>query len=261
MKGGSKNIVYKMEKAIKITLIVVGTVVFLALLWTFILLNLFPGASGEVISTQGNSKIQVSPDLVTIYFNIETNGSSTKIANDANSVIFDNLLSEVLKLGFKREEVQTQSLNIYEDIRWENDRQKSYGFKASHQIKIQMSSNQASLIGEVVDAGVNAGALLQWINFELSTGKQNEYKALALKQAGEDARIKAQAIAEGLGVRIGSKPISISTSDWEYRPWNLYMSKAGGMVEDAAEAKLATANIVPGDQEVTGYVSVAYKIR
>jgi uncharacterized protein YggE len=123
-----------------------------------------------------------------------------------------------------------------------------------------MDSSETSKIGEVVDSGVDAGALLQWINFELSNDKQNEYKAQALKEAGQDAKTKATAIAEGLGKRLGDI-VSISTSDWGYSPWNLYTASYGGMREDVAMAKQATTNIQPGTQEVTGYVSVVYKIR
>jgi uncharacterized protein YggE len=250
-----------MENSVKITLIIVVGLLVLGLFGVYMFNKLIPpGLSGNTISVNGNSVVKVNPDLVTVYFNVETNGLTTKEANDANKIIVDKLITSMLKLGFAREDIQTENLYISEDSRWENGKYKNYGFKASHQIKIEMNSSQASLIGDVVDAGVNAGARLQWINFELSTAKQNEYKAQALKEAGIDAKTKAQAIAEGLDKRLGSL-VSISTSDWGYQPWNVYMAKSGGMIEDAAEAKLATTNIQPGTQEVTGYVSVVYKIR
>ncbi len=250
-----------METGVKISLIVVSAIVLLALIGAFMFNKMLPpGYSGNTIEIQGNSVVKVTPDLVSIYFNVETNGSSAKAAKDANSEISDELITALVKQGFERADIQTQSLIIQEDIRWENNRQKSYGYKASHQIKIEMDTNQADKIGEVIDAGVDAGALLQWINFELSNDKQNEYKAQALKEAGEDAKIKATAIAEGLDKSLGSI-VSISTSDWGYRPWNLYTSSLGGMVEDVAMAKEATTNIQPGTQEVTGYITVVYKIR
>jgi len=247
------------NNSIKITLIVCATIILLALLGLYTFNRMIPPA-GDTISVSGNSLVKVTPDIVTIYFNVETNGTTSKEANDANSVVVDNLITALVKQGFERKDIQTQGFNIYEDIRWENNKQKSYGYKASHQIKVELSTAQTDKIGEVIDAGVNAGALLQWINFELSTDKQNEYKAQALKEAGQDAKNKAQAIAEGLDKRLGDI-VSISTNNWDYRPWNLYTASSGGMIEDAAMAKTAATNIVPSTQEITGYLSVVYKLR
>jgi uncharacterized protein YggE len=250
-----------METGVKISLVVAGTIVILALLGAFMFYSLIPsGLKGNTITVSGNSNIKVSPDLVSIYFNVETNGSTSKEANDANAKVVDDLLTSLIKLGFERSDLETMSFNIYEDQRWENNKYKSYGYKASHQIRVVMSTSETSKIGDVVDAGVDAGALLQWINFELSNDKQNEYKAQALKEAGQDAKTKATAIAEGLGKKLGDI-VSISTSDWGYSPWNLYTSSYGGMREDAVAAKSLTTNIQPGTQEVTGYITVVYKIR
>jgi uncharacterized protein YggE len=246
------------NNSVKITLIIAVAIVVLVILG-FVAINGFVNTGSNTVSVDGQSLIKVTPDLVTIYFDVETNGSTAREAKDANSIIVDKLTSNLLALDFSKEEIQTEGFNIYEDIRWENDRQKSYGFKASHQIKIEMNTSFASKISDVIDAGVDAGALLQYINFELTTQKQNEYKTQALKEASQDAKTKAEAIASGLGKRVG-KLVSISTSNYDYRPWNLYTASAGGMMEDVAQAKVAVNNIQPGSQEVSAYVSAVYKI-
>ena len=250
-----------MDNGVKITFIITGTILVLALLGAYMFYSLIPAQyTGQTISVEGNSVIKVIPDLVTIYFNVETNGTTAKQAKDANSLVFDNLLTALVKQGFDRADIQTQSFSIYEDIRWENNRQKSYGYKASNQIKVELTTNQADKIGDVIDAGVNAGASLSYINFELSSDKQNEYKAQALKEAGQDAKTKAEAIAEGLDKKLGSL-VSISTSDYRYSPWNVYTSNAGGMMVDVAMAKQATTNIQPGTQDVSAQISVVYKLK
>ncbi|MBM3247624.1 DUF541 domain-containing protein [Candidatus Pacearchaeota archaeon] len=248
-----------MEKSVKMTLIIAIAIIIVVGIFSFGINNLV-NANSNTVQAQGYSTIKVNPDLVTVYFNIETNGTSASEAKNANSLIVDKLVGEMLKLGFSREDVQTQSLNIYEDQRWENERMKSYGFKASHQIKLELDTSSTSLISDVIDAGVDSGAMLGWINFELSTKKQNEYKAQALKEAGQDAKTKAEAIAEGLGERVGSL-VSVSTSDFNYSPWNIYSAKEGGMVADATEAKLAVTNIQPGTQEVSAQITAVYKLR
>jgi uncharacterized protein YggE len=250
-----------MESGVKIALIISIAVIAAALIGAVTFYNLVhPYDNEKTITVEGNSVIKVTPDIVSVYFNVETNGSTAKEAKDANSEIVDDLITALVKNGFDREDVETMSLNIYEDIRWEKDRQKSYGYKASHQIRVVLDSNRADDIGEVIDAGVDAGALLGYINFELSNDKQNEYKATALKEAGEDAKVQAESLASGLGKKLGSIK-SVSTNNFNYRPWNVYTSNYGGMMEDVSAAKVATTNIVPGSQEVTGYVRVIYNLR
>jgi uncharacterized protein YggE len=246
-----------MEKSVKITSIIAGTIILLALIEVLMFNQLLPG---QIISVQGNSVIKVTPDLVSVYFNAETNGTTAKEAKDANALIVDNLITALIKQGFERADITTENLNIYEDTRWENGRYKSYGYKASHQIKVELSTNQADKIGDVIDAGVDAGALLSYINFELSNDKQNEYKTQALREAGQDAQAKAEAIAEGVDKRLGSL-VSISTTNWGYSPWNVYSASYGGMAEDAIMAKTATTNVQPGTQEVTANIDVTYKLR
>ena len=250
-----------MDKGVKISLIIASAIVLVAFIWAFTFYQIIPHYdNGSTISVQGSSVIPVSPDLVSVYFNAETNGTTAQEARNANSEMVDNLIVELIKQGFDREDIETLNFNIYEDIRWENNKQKSYGFIVSHQIRVVLNTSRTDRIGDVIDAGIDSGALLSYINFELSSAKQNEYKALALKQAGEDAKTKAEAIAEGLGKRLGNI-VSISTSDWRYQPWNLYTASSGGMMEDATQAKLETTNIQPGNQDVSGYVSVVYRLR
>jgi len=249
-----------MDKSIKITLIVcVAALLAISILGIGFYKLVNP--SKDVISIDGSSVIKVTPDLVTINFNIETSGSDVKTAKDANSAILEELVTNLVVLGFDREDIKTQSINIYPWTEWINGRSVDKGYKASHQVTVELNTSDASKIADAIDAGVDAGALLSYINFELSNTKQNEYKAQALKQAGEDARTKALAIAEGLGMRISSKPVSVSTSSFDYSPWNVY-SYAGGTrdVAYAEDAKLAVTNIVPGEQTVYGNIQVTYKL-
>jgi uncharacterized protein len=249
-----------MEKSVKITLII-SVAVLLIIGFIGIVIYSIANPAKDVISVGGTSTIKVTPDIVTVHFNIETNGSDAKTAKDANSLILEELVISLVKIGFNREDIKTESLNIYEWTEWNGRISVSKGYKASHQVTVVLDSSGSSLVADVIDSGVDAGALLSYINFELSDAKQSEYKALALKQAGEDARLKAVSIAEGLGLKIGSKPVSVSTSDYRYEPWLAY-SSVGSVAKDsiAEEAVAAIDTIVPGEQTVYGNIQVSYKL-
>jgi len=243
----------KVDNSVRITLIIVVSVIILALISVF---AYFQAKPSSTLATSGQATIKVMPDLTSIYFNVETNGTTAQEAKDKNAEIVEKVTDSLMGLGFSKDEITTENYNIYPDYAWENDKQVFKGYRASHSLKIEIPDTKDDKIGSVIDAGVDSGALLSYINFELSTGKQNEYKALALKEATEDARTKAESIASGLGESLG-KIVSVSDSSFDYYPWPIYRAVTG---IDVSEAKQAVTEIEPGKQEVNARVSVVWAI-
>jgi len=244
----------KVDNSIKITgMIIVGIIVV-----ALIIISAFNRmAPTETVSATGIAEIEVMPDLVTVNFNVETKGDSAAEAKDANAEIVEDVINALLDLGFSREDIVTQNFNVYEEYDWTDNGRKSIGFKANHMIKVEFSIDEKDKIGEVVDAGIDNGALLSYINFELSRDLQNEYKAEALKLAAEDARIKAEAIVDGLGADVG-RVVSTSSSNFDYYPRMVFaMEDSAGSVKGAEVA----TNIQLGEQTVSAQVSVTYKLK
>lgn len=242
-----------METSVKITLIIVSAVILLALIGVLIYNN----AHAATISSQGLSQIKATPDIISVYFNVQTKALTAQEAKDNNSEIVDNVITALVKLGFERADITTENFNVGPDYSYYGSSVKSY--TATHNIKVLISANDSDKIGDVIDAGVDNGALISYINFELSVDKQNEYKALALRQATEDARTKAEAIAAGLGKSLGSI-VSTSSSNFNYYPWSLYTNSRMDY-SGAAEAKVASTSIQPGQQDIDAQVSVVFKIK
>ena len=210
----------------------------------------------NTISVNGEATIKAKPDIVSIYFNVETKGSSAQEAKDRNSEVTNNIIVDLIGIGIEKGEISTENYNIYEDYTWENNKQKFLGYKASQTIKITLDSQKMNKAGKVIDSGVNAGALLNYINFELSKEKENSYKALALKQASEDAKTKAESIASGVGKEV--KDIkTISALEFNYYPWRVYES---GAIADISMAKQAVTTIEAGDKEINARVNIVFVI-
>lgn len=245
----------KTDKSVEITLIIVAGVVALALLGFIVISNFLPT---NTVTGNGRATIEITPDLVSVYFNIETKGNTSKEATQSNSEIVDELITELIKQGFERNQIQTMNFNVYPDYDWVNGKRIEKGYKATHNIRVKISAENTEQIGNVIDTGVEAGAGISYINFELSQEKQNEYKKQVLNLAAEDAKAKAQAIAEGLGKKLGTL-ISISDSSFNYYPWRIYEAE-GGMTMKASEAKAASTNIQPREQEVSASVTAVFKL-
>ncbi len=243
-----------METSVKITLIIVAAVILVPL----IIYGVINSNQGNTITTQGSAQIKAMPDIVKVYFSVTSEGKTALEAKDKNAEIVDEAITNLVKEGFDRDEIVTENYNVYPQYSYEYNRQEITGYRATHSLRVEFSTSKIDKIGEAIDAGVNAGAGISYINFELSLEKQNEYKAQALSQASQDARNKAEAMASGIGKKIvGIK--SISDSSFNYYPWRVYgMEDAIGT---ASEAKLASTQIQPGNQDINAQVSVVFKYR
>jgi len=243
MKGGGN----KMENKIIMGILLLGILVVGGYLYT---------GTGAIVSAQGQSSLDVDPDRVSINVNIEGKGETAIVANNEHNEMLDTLTLNLLKIGIDRDDIQTQGFNIYPEYDWSNGERKDKGFVARESVVIVL--DEFNLVSDVVDEVINSGALVSWINFELSEEKQNEFKAEALKKAGEDARKKAEATASGLGKKLGGL-VSIQSEDFNYGPVR-YFEAAAGAVSDSVVRK-AAINLDPTDIKVRASVVVKYKIK
>lgn len=244
-----------MKTSVQITLIIVAAVLLIAIGISAIYLESRPGTT---VNVNGAAEIKAVPDLVSIYFSIDTTASDAKTAKDKNAEIYDAVQTALIKTGLESKDIETEGFSINPEYDWTTGSQKIKDYIAAYSIRVQISTADTGKIGDILDAGVNAGALVNYINFELSLDKQNQYKAQALEQATQDARIKAESIANGLGKQVGSI-VSVSDSSFNYNPWPIYANSAAG-APGLQEAKAATTNIQPGEQTIDAGVSIMYKL-
>ena len=248
------------NNSIKITLIISAVVILVALLLVFVIFSLAP-VSGNTVTVQGVSSMKAMPDLISVNFLIQTRGNTSAEAKDANSIILNKIVDSLVAQGFSKEDLQTVNFNIYPDYLWVRDKQVDNGFIAYHYVKIELPSEDSEKLTSVVDAGVNAGAGVSSIDFELTQESQNKYKAQALELASQDANVKAEAVAKGFNKDVG-KLVSVQVNSYNYYPWNVY--SAGAMedsAQSAASVKEVASNIQPSEQEISASVSATFQIK
>src|SRR3990170_2360532 len=237
---------HKMDNSIIITLIIVGAVVLLALIG----LGFYSYSNpAKTISSNGMATIKALPDLVVVYFNIQTTGQTSDEASDKNAEIYDKMKGSLMDLGFSEEEIQTESFSVYPDYDWQSGTQRIKGYIATHSVKVEILFDNKDMIGETIDAGINAWAGISYINYELTEENQNKYEAEAIKKATENARTKAEAAAIGSGSKLGSV-ISVSPS-FSYAPWIAF---AEADVAKSSGTEIET-QITPSEQEVSASVT------
>jgi len=245
----------QIDKSVLITLIIVGGVLILGVMG-FIFAN--STVYAKTVSSTGTATIEVVPDLVVVYFNIQTTGSTSSVADDKNSEIYEKMKSDILALGFGEDEIQTESYSVYPEYDWSSGTQKLKDYIAVHSVKMKIPIGNKDKIDEVISAGIDAGSGISYLNYELTDENQSKYKIDAIKMATEDARKKAEALALGSQSKLG-KLVSVSTSDFGYVPWLAYSADAGSITkENSGEIE---SRITPSTQEISSAVTVIFRIR
>jgi hypothetical protein len=241
------------------TWIISGTIIIVVLLAILTIFQLNPS---QTISVTGQSELEVVPDLLVTYFNIEATAGTASEAQAESSAVYDSFISSLSQEGIEESEVKTSSFSVTKNYEWVNGRQVDNGYIARHSLKIELPTEEKDKIGDVIDAAIESDVLVSYVSFELSDDLENDKKAEATMLATEDARTRAEAIAEGLNGRLGSI-VSVSDSSVNYYPMPLYAREDSVVSSEAAgeAATDAVSGINPSEQSIYASVHVVYKIR
>ncbi|HET9130190.1 MAG TPA: SIMPL domain-containing protein [Terriglobia bacterium] len=158
-----------------------------------------------IITVTGDVTVEVTPDQATVRIGIVHQGGNAKEAQDEASRITRDTLKAIGDLGVPSQQVQTSRLTInpnYVQPRpGSGDAPRITSYTASNVITVTL--NDLALVGPIVDAGLLNGAnQLEGVQFQLrNDGPPREQ---ALRVAVAEAKRKATAIAEALGVPLGA---------------------------------------------------------
>ena len=213
-----------------------------------------PDTNKETISSQGSAVMTADADEVSVYINIETLADSADASSTENSKISDKVLFALYELGVSRADINTEQFSIHEQFDWTEEGRESLGFRTTNVLKVKTSDFM--IIGKIVDVATTNGALINYINFELSDETEKELKKQALEEAAGDAKDKAEALVAGVGGKLG-KIVSVSESGYAYRPFALYEKGAS----EVALAQAVSTDIVPKELEVTANVNVVFELK
>lgn len=219
-----------------------------------------PGAQPQnAISVQGSTEFDVAPDLAKIRFRIETQSVTAQDAQVRNRQIGDEVSAALARAGVRQSELQTADYRVERIQEWDPTGQKMVdkGYRVSNIFVVSTKNLQA--VGTILDAGIQAGANnVESLSFEFSDGKQKEVKTEALRKATMNAREKADALADGAGVRLG-KVLTLSEQSYYVMPYarsDVMMAKA----EMGGAPEVPPTAISPQDVHITAQVSVTYEI-
>jgi uncharacterized protein YggE len=154
------------------------------------------------IRASGDGVVSIKPDQARLTLGVTTQGQTAEEATQRNADILTNVLNEVRKAIGTFAEIRTIGFNVSPIYRSPAPGLPSViaGYTATNSVLVTMSD--PNLAGRIIDVGTKAGAnVVGGISFSLKDPQPA--KAQALRLATQQARAQAEAIAQGLGGRVG----------------------------------------------------------
>jgi uncharacterized protein YggE len=204
-----------------------------------------PAAAAETspsrsMSVSGTGKVSLVPDIAMINVGVHTEADLVIDALDENTAQA-NAISQILQgLGVEEKDVQTSNFNVYPADRYDpmTGQVESSYFVVDNTVTV-IVRDLASL-GEILSAVVNAGANnIYGITFDVED--RDAAVAEARQLAIEDAKVKAQDIADAAGVDLGDL-LSISVYGGS-TPITYYDAKGGAYSESSVPVSAGTLTI------------------
>jgi uncharacterized protein len=173
---------------------------------TFLLFSLIASAQAPAplpfVRAIGSATVPVKPDKATIQFSVVTTASTAQDAASQNANVVTAVLAALGTLLGPNPNIQTLSYSLNPNYNYpQNGQPILTGYTASNTVQVILTD--LSLIGKVIDTGIQAGAnRVQGLQFGLQDDQPS--RAQALKLATIQAKANADAMASGLGQHTGA---------------------------------------------------------
>ncbi len=211
-----------------------------------------PGAGTPVqkrsIRVQGQATMSVEPDVAYLALGVETQSDTAAKAQEILAERASNVLASLSQAGIDRSRIKTSSYRVSPVYSTKQDKQNVViGYRAETRINVEVSDlpSVAGLVDAVMSAGANAVRSLSYDRKDMEA-----FKAQLIQAASADAKMKADAAAVALGVRVGA-PVSVNIQD----------SFSARQTENVMMMKMASSDFLsPGELDVSASVTIEFDL-
>ena len=191
-------------------------------------------AAATKITVNGTGEVRISADTAVISLGVSARDKDVLKAQQEVNETIAAIRKALTGQGVKEENINTEFINIYAVYDYQNGLEELSAYNASSTLAIRVTDMES--VGTLIDAAFAAGAnTLNGISFSASDTEEAETEAM--KKAVEDAKKKADVLAEASGLKItGIETISEGgVNSYENSIGNVY-AKGRDMAEAAAES-------------------------
>jgi uncharacterized protein YggE len=154
------------------------------------------------VRASGDATVPANPDQLSVTIGVTTQAPTAQQASEQNATLTTAVIAALRRLVGTTGEIKTVGYSLYPNYRTSSSGGPATvtGFTANNSVAVNTSD--LSLGGKLIDAAIQAGATnVQGLAFGLKDSEPARLEAL--RQATQEARRRAEAIALGLGARLG----------------------------------------------------------
>jgi len=224
-------------------------------------------ASMNTITVTGTGEVYASPDLAMMDLSVVSESATVGAAMDDNTKKMNAIIDVVKSLGVAAEDMRTSGFNInprYDyvkdavaasspDVYYPMGTRVLSGYDINQTLTVKIRKDNMSKVGQIITEATASGAN-QVGDLQFTIDKPETLQDEARKQAIDQAKTKADALAKQLEVKLGN---ITGFSEGGYSPvYSLSYDKsaANGMTEEAAPA------IQTGQNKIESNVNITYEI-
>ncbi|MFB3829506.1 MAG: SIMPL domain-containing protein [Bryobacteraceae bacterium] len=156
----------------------------------------------RTVRADGEASVSVQPDQAKINTGVITQGATAQEAASRNATLVETLLSQLRGALGSNGETRTVSYSISPNYKYtQGQPAELIGYTATNMVEVTMYD--LSTIGKIIDVASQAGAnSVQSLRFGIR--EPEPVRGRVLGAAAKQARAHAEAIAAGLGGRLGA---------------------------------------------------------
>ena len=214
-----------------------------------LMLAAVPAMAETKITVKGDGETRVSADTAVISLGVNARDKDVLKAQQKVNESIAAIRSALTGQGVEEENINTEFINIHAVYDYQNNQEKLAAYNASSTLAIKVTDMES--VGALIDASFAAGAnTLNGISF--SASDTEEAKTESLKKAVEEAKKKAEVLAQAAGLKITGIEIIAEDSVYSYENsiGNVY-AKGLDIAEDAGTVVQAAKLIVSASVSIT----------
>lgn len=154
------------------------------------------------ISVVGEGRAMAAPDRAVFHIGVQARRPSVREARADSAEAIGRVLEALQEAGVAEDDIQTSQLSIEPEYEYTERARRFLGYLATNTLTVRMTA--LDRVADAIDAAVTAGgdaARLDGLRFELAD--PTAARAEARGRAVEDARARAEQLAEASGVGLG----------------------------------------------------------
>lgn len=203
-------------------------------------------AGPRTITVMGQGEVLARPDMANAYFGVDAQGTTSHEAMTRAGEAMTKVLAAIKGAGIAEDDITTTNISLYPEYS-RSQPPTVVGYRASNTVTVRV--RDLNKLVWVLDGAVAAGATYtSGISFGFNN--DDDLRNRALRATARNARAKADAIADAMGVTVTTVHAVAENG----------VSVPGPFPVKAPDQAAPATPIQPGTQTVTGNVTAAFII-